>query len=36
MDLLGTKPVIYFFKGQGHVADHLFAVPPAEVAFPSL
>ena len=36
MYLLDTKTVIYFFKGQGRVADHLFAVPPAEVALPSL
>ncbi|GIV18903.1 MAG: ribonuclease VapC [Armatimonadota bacterium] len=32
MFLLDTNIVIYFFKGQGRVAEHLFSVPPSEVA----
>src|SRR5215467_13493086 len=32
MFLLDTNTLIYFFKGQGKVAEHLFAAPPAEVA----
>lgn len=32
MFLLDTDIVIYFFKGQGHVAEHLFSVSPSEVA----
>ena len=32
MFLLDTNTLIYFFKGQGKVADHLFATSPAEVA----
>ena len=32
MFLLDTNTLIYFFKGQGKVAEHLFATPPAEVA----
>lgn len=36
MYLLDTNTVIYFFKGQGRVAERLLAVPPAEVALPSI
>lgn len=36
MYLLDTNTVIHFFKGQGRVADHLLALPPAEVALPSI
>jgi tRNA(fMet)-specific endonuclease VapC len=32
MFLLETNTLIYFFKGQGRVAEHLFATAPAEVA----
>lgn len=32
MFLLDTNTLIYFFKGQGKVAEHLFATPPAEIA----
>jgi tRNA(fMet)-specific endonuclease VapC len=36
MYLLDTNTVIYFFKRQGRVAERLLAVPPAEVALPSI
>lgn len=32
MFLLDTNTLIYFFKGQGRVAEHLLATPPAKVA----
>ncbi len=32
MFLLDTNMLIYFFKGQGKVAERLLATPPAEVA----
>jgi tRNA(fMet)-specific endonuclease VapC len=32
MFLLDTNTLIYFFKGQGRVAERLLATPPAEVA----
>lgn len=32
MFLLDTNTLIYFFKGQGNVAERLFATPPVEVA----
>ncbi len=32
MFLLDTNTLIHFFKGEGKVAEHLFATPPAEVA----
>lgn len=32
MFLLDTSTLIYFLKGQGKVAQHLLATPPAEVA----
>jgi tRNA(fMet)-specific endonuclease VapC len=36
MYLLDTITLIYFFKGQGKVAEHLFATPPGEVAISSV
>lgn len=36
MYALDTNTVIYFFKGMGHVASHLFSVPPHEIALPSV
>jgi tRNA(fMet)-specific endonuclease VapC len=36
MFLLDTNTLIYFFKGQGKVAEHLLAVPPGEVAISSV
>ena len=36
MFLLDTNTLIYFFKGQGKVAERLFAVPPADVAISSV
>jgi tRNA(fMet)-specific endonuclease VapC len=36
MFLLDTNTLIYFFKGRGKVAEHLFAVPPSEVAISSV
>jgi tRNA(fMet)-specific endonuclease VapC len=32
MFLLDTNTLIYFFRGQGRVAEHLFSTAPAEVA----
>lgn len=32
MYLLDTNTLIYFFKGQGHVATHLLDTSPAEIA----
>lgn len=34
MYALDTNTVIYFFKGLGNVASHLFSLPPYEVALP--
>ena len=36
MFLLDTNTLIYFFKGQGKVAEHLFAIPPGNVAISSV
>ncbi|WP_404360684.1 type II toxin-antitoxin system VapC family toxin [Methylotuvimicrobium sp. KM1] len=36
MYALDTNTVIYFFKGMGNVASHLFSVPPHEIALPSV
>ncbi len=36
MYLLDTNTLIYFFRGQGQVAQRLLATPPAEVAVPTL
>ncbi len=34
--VLDTNTLIYFFKGQGGVADTLLSTPPAEVAVPAI
>lgn len=31
MRVLDTNALIYFFKGQGHVAEHLLVHPPADI-----
>lgn len=36
MYALDTNTVIYFFKGMGNVATHLFNVPPREIAIPAV
>ena len=36
MYALDTNTVIYFFKGLGNVAKHLFSFPPHEIALPSV
>ena len=36
MYVLDTNTLIYFFKGEGRVADRLLATPRTEVAFPSI
>ena len=36
MFLLYTNTLINFFKGQGNVAERLFAVPPGDVAISSV
>jgi tRNA(fMet)-specific endonuclease VapC len=36
MFLLDTNTLIYFFKGQGKVAEHLFDVAPGELAISSV
>ena len=36
MYALDTNTVIYFFKNVGHVAEHLFSLPPHEIALPSV
>ena len=36
MYALDTNTVIYFFKNMGHVAQHLFSLPPYEIALPSV
>lgn len=33
---LDTNTVIHYFKGVGHVAEHLLATPPSRVAVPSV
>ena len=33
---LDTNTLVYFFKGLGHVRERLLAVPPADVAIPSI
>ena len=32
MYVLDTNMLIYFFKGQGHVSEHLLNIPPADIA----
>ena len=36
MFALDTNTLIYFFKGEGDVAEHLLATPPTEVAIPTI
>jgi len=36
MYVLDTNTLIYFFRGQGKVAERLLAIPPAEVAIPAV
>ncbi|MEI6147236.1 MAG: type II toxin-antitoxin system VapC family toxin [Methylococcales bacterium] len=36
MYALDTNTVIYFFKDKGCVAQHLFSLPPYEIALPSV
>jgi tRNA(fMet)-specific endonuclease VapC len=36
MYVLDTNTLIYFFRGQGRVAERLLATPPAEVAIPAI
>ncbi|WP_197485167.1 type II toxin-antitoxin system VapC family toxin [Methylomonas koyamae] len=36
MYALDTNTVIYFFKGMGNVATHLFKLPPREIAIPAV
>ncbi len=36
MYVLDTNTLIYFFRGQGKVAEHLLAIPPVEVAIPAI
>jgi tRNA(fMet)-specific endonuclease VapC len=36
MYALDTNTVIYFFKNSGHVAQHLFSLPPHEIALPAV
>ena len=36
MWLLDTNTLIYFFKGQGRVAEQLLAQPPGDVVIPTL
>lgn len=36
MFLLDTNTLIYFFKGQGRVAEQLLSTPPAEIAVPTV
>jgi tRNA(fMet)-specific endonuclease VapC len=36
MYALDTNTVIYFFKGMGNVATHLFSLPPYEIVLPAV
>ena len=36
MYVLDTNTLIYFFKGKGRVADHLFLIPPKDIGIPSI
>jgi tRNA(fMet)-specific endonuclease VapC len=36
MFALDTNTLVYFFKGLGHVKERLLAVPPVDVAIPSV
>ena len=34
--VLDTNTLIYFFKGEGRVAQHLLAIPPSEIGIPAV
>ena len=36
MFALDTNTLVYFFKGEGDVAEHLLATPPTQVAVPTI
>lgn len=36
MFVLDTNTLIYFFKGMGHVAEHLLAVKPGDIGIPAV
>lgn len=36
MFVLDTNTLIYFFKGQGRIAERLLSIPPAEIAVPAV
>jgi tRNA(fMet)-specific endonuclease VapC len=36
MFVLDTNSLVYFFKGQGRVAERLFATPPSEIGVPAI
>jgi tRNA(fMet)-specific endonuclease VapC len=36
MFALDTNSLIYFFKGEGRVAERLLSIPPGEVAIPAI
>jgi tRNA(fMet)-specific endonuclease VapC len=36
MYVLDTNTLIYFFRGQGRVADNLLSTPPNDVAIPAI
>ena len=36
MFVLDTNTLIYFFKGEGRVAEHLWSTPPHEIAVPAV
>ncbi len=36
MFALDTDTLIYYFKGMGGVAEHLLAIPPNEIAIPTI
>jgi tRNA(fMet)-specific endonuclease VapC len=36
MFVLDTNSLIYFFKGQGRVAERLLATPPSEIGIPAI
>lgn len=36
MFVLDTNTLIYFFKGQGRIAERLLSMPPAEIAVPAV
>lgn len=36
MYVLDTNTLIYFFRGDGHVAERLLATPPTDIALPAV